>query len=52
MFYINFVMQTMDRLKEMLGGINVNYDETTFESDSSIATLGALVNHFNDLSHF
>ena len=51
-FYINFVMQTMDRLKEMLDGINVTYDERTFETEGSIARLGALVNHFNDLSHF
>lgn len=43
MFYFNFVMQTMDRLKEMLDSINVTYDETTFESESSIAGLETLV---------
>ena len=44
MFYFNFVMQTMDRLKEMLDSIEeVTYDEITFESESSIAGLGTLV---------
>ena len=45
MFYVNFVLQTMDRLKEMLDGINVTYDERTFETEGSIARLGALVSH-------
>ena len=39
------MVQTMDRLKEMLDGINVTYDERTFESESSIARLGTLVSH-------
>ena len=43
MFYFNFVIQTMDRLKEMLDSIEVTYDEITFESESSIAGLGTLV---------
>ena len=43
MFYVNFVMQTMDRLKEMLDSIDVTYDEITFESESSIAGLETLV---------
>ena len=43
----------MDRLKEMLDGINVTYDERTFETEGSIARLGALVSHLiNDLSNF
>ena len=45
MFYVHLVMQTMDRLKEMLDTINVTYDETTFESESSVAGLRALVSH-------
>ena len=43
MFYVNFVMQTMDHLKEMLDGINVTYDEIRFESESSIARLETFV---------
>ena len=35
----------MGRLKEMLDGINVTYDERTFETEGSIARLGALVSH-------
>ena len=43
----------MDRLKEMLDGINVTYDKRTFETEGSIARLGALVSHLiNDLSNF
>lgn len=35
----NFVMQTMDLLKQMLDTINVTYDERIFESEVGIANL-------------
>ena len=45
MFYVHLVIQTMDRLKEMLDTINVTYDETAFETESSVARLRELVSH-------
>ena len=45
MFYVHLVIQTMDRLKEMLDTINVTYDETTFETERSAAGLRELVSH-------